>query len=247
MEGQPGQARVRNRRADDCAQAICLINGDQRATIQCAVAIAAIHRQRRRARRCPRWRRCRSRTGHQIVPDFQAVRQRSLVTRKGCGRSDGASLHAALFQAAIVYGHPVEHVKEALVLVERYLKVGCAGPAEIVRAPFDIERPVRRGAVGYTEDAFAGVTGVQVVLIRQKSCDQTWIWQRTGHAKIRVVAYKLQVPVGAHHPTVKSHPVKAHRERERDGAGAIVAMNAQIGHARSDRVPSRSSGEIGTW
>ncbi len=36
-----------------------------------------------------------------------------------------------------------------------------------MRAPFNVERPVRRGAGDHSKDAFARVTGVQVVLIRQ--------------------------------------------------------------------------------
>jgi hypothetical protein len=43
MEGNPAQARARNRRAHDGAGAICLIDGDQRARIH-AIAIAAVHR-----------------------------------------------------------------------------------------------------------------------------------------------------------------------------------------------------------
>ena len=35
-----------------------------------------------------------------------------------------------------------------------------------MRAPFDVERPVRRGAAGQSKDAFTRITGVQVVLIR---------------------------------------------------------------------------------
>jgi len=45
MEGKPAQARACNRRANECAAAIDLIDADQRAPIQCAVAIAALHRQ----------------------------------------------------------------------------------------------------------------------------------------------------------------------------------------------------------
>ena len=43
MEGNPGQAHARNRRADDCAGAICLIDDDQCAGIRSAIAIAAVH------------------------------------------------------------------------------------------------------------------------------------------------------------------------------------------------------------
>ncbi len=156
-------------------------------------------------------------------------------------------LHAAFFGAAVVHCRPIEDVKEALALIESYLKVSCACPAEIMRAPFHVERPVRRGAARQSKDAFAAVTGVQVILIRHDGCAQIRIGQRTGRAKICGIACKLHVAIGADHRAVKGRAVKAHREREGDGAGAIIAMNAQIVYARSDRVPSRGGGEIGAW
>ena len=51
MEGNPGQAHPSNRRADHCAAAICLINGYQRAAIQCTITITAIHGLDTRGRR----------------------------------------------------------------------------------------------------------------------------------------------------------------------------------------------------
>src|SRR5207249_6650797 len=128
-----------------------------------------------------------------------------------------------------VYCHPIEDVEEAwLVLIEGYLKVGCAAPAEIMRAPFNVEGPVRCGAADQRQDAYAGVPGVQIILIRDNGVAQIVIGQRTGPAQICRIAYKLQVPIEADYPTVKVRPVKAHRERKRDGAGAIITMNTQI-------------------
>jgi len=168
------------------------------------------------------------------------------MTREGGGRSGGALLHATLLQAAIVHCHSIEDVKEALALIQGDLKIGCAAPAEIMRAPFNVERPVRCGSARQSKDAFAGVTGVQVILIRYNGCSQIRIGQRTGRAQIICVACKLQVPIGADHPSVKGRPIKAHREWECDRAGAIIAMHAQIGNAGRDGVTGGSGGEIAT-
>lgn len=64
------------------------------------------------------------------------------MTRKG-GAEKGTGLNAAFFCGAIIGSHPINDIKEVLVLVEPHFEIGGAVPARISRTPFNVEHAVR--------------------------------------------------------------------------------------------------------
>ena len=68
----------------------------------------------------------------------------------------------------VAIGHcAVDHIEASLPLVQPQLKVGSAGPWEILGAPFDVENPIGRSARNRGEDPIATVYGVQILPIRE--------------------------------------------------------------------------------
>jgi hypothetical protein len=165
-------------------------------------------------------------------------------------------LDTAFFRAATVGSHRIEDVKEALgVLIEDHFKVGRAASAKITRTPFNVKLPVRSRTRGRGENAAAAgksravgyLSGGQVVLIREDGLAQIGIRQGTTCVRVKRVAGKLQIAIGADVRTSKGLPVKSDREWERDAGGAIVAMVACICGPRNDRARPSRRGIVAAW
>ena len=88
------------------------------------------------------------------ISDLQPIRENGCITGEGRGTRVGrASLHPAYFAATVVTCHPIEHVKEAwLVLIEARFEVGSARPWEILGAPLDVEGAIGRSTSHRGED-----------------------------------------------------------------------------------------------
>src|SRR4030095_14288118 len=138
MEGKPGQAHARNRRADNCAAAICLVDGDQRTPIQCAVAIAAVHRQGWRAgrRSCRCWRRCWTYPlGVALAASSRTADTVAEILRKG----GVVLLHPSCGRCVPVGQRAVDDIKATLSLIQPPLKVGTATSREVLRTPLNVK------------------------------------------------------------------------------------------------------------
>ena len=77
------------------------------------------------------------------------------------------SLHSRRCTEVAVRDCAVDHIEASLPLVQPQLKVGSAGPWEILGAPFDVENPIGRTARNRGEDPIATVYGVQILPIRE--------------------------------------------------------------------------------
>ena len=78
------------------------------------------------------------------------------------------SLHSRCRAEVAISHYAVDHIEATtLPLVQPQLKVGSAGPWEILGAPFDVENPVGRSARNRGEDPIATVYGVQILPIRE--------------------------------------------------------------------------------
>jgi len=112
------------------------------------------------------------------------------LTRERRGTGVGAaSLHAAYFRAAMVSRGLMKDVKGArIAFMELDCKVGCAAPAKITRAPFNVKVPVGRSPGDRSEHAAAAwesravgryLIRAQVVLVWEDSHLEIRIRQRT--------------------------------------------------------------------
>ena len=122
------------------------------------------------------------------------------------------------------------------------------------RVVVDVEDAVRRRASCDGEDttpigpggaAAQADIGSLVVLIRENGRVPTHIRQdQTAMAQTRLIAAKLQIPIGADERSGIARPVKADREWEVDSRGAIIAMAACVCSAGDDSVTGRSRRDI---
>ena len=118
----------------------------------------------------------------------------------------------------------------------------------------DVEDAVRRRAGCDSKDttpicpsgaAAQADIGAQVVLIRENGRVPTHIRQdQTAMAHTRLIAAKLQIPIGADERSGITRPVKADREWEVDSRGAIIAMTACVCSAGHDGVTGCSRRDI---
>src|SRR6476619_3647268 len=121
MEGNPSQSHARNRRADECAAAICLIDGDQRAAIYRAITITPVHGHAWRAS----WRRCgRRRWADSLDIALPAAGRATRAVAEVLSKGRVVLLHSSCC-ASVAIGHrAVDHIKATLALIQPQLVVG---------------------------------------------------------------------------------------------------------------------------
>ena len=234
MEGKPGQAHTGNGRTDNCTGAICLVDGDQRTPIQCAVAIAAVHRQGWRAGR-----RSGSRSRRRRCWTYPLG-----VALASCSRATGSVaevlsengvilLHSGCGTSVPVGESAVDDIEASLSLIQPQLEVGTPTPREVLRTPLYVEDAVGRCATYRGEDAEPAVDQIQIIPVWRDVVVVGEPRQTTvGEGRIR--GRELRVAVGRQINARKALIVQRVREWQRDGDHRVIPVIADVRRAGHD-------------
>jgi hypothetical protein len=138
-----------------------------------------------------------------------------------------------------VAGHQVvvniESTGERGSLVKDHLivEVGSRIARVVDIAPLDDERPVRSRAIGGVEHAAGGTRGQDRILVHPHRAYGVGsrAHRHTGDAEASVIDAEAQFTVRASQGGGVGGIINLDREREWDGEGAVVAVDAQAGGA----------------
>jgi hypothetical protein len=149
------------------------------------------------------------------------------------------SLHSRCGTGVAISDSAIDHIEAFLPLIQPQLEVGIATPREVLRAPLDVEDPVRRRATSRSEDSKPTVYQVQVVPVRVDRVIVAVPRQATV-SKGGVRGFELGIAVGRQIDAGESLVVQRVTEGKHDVSYGIIPVITDVRCAWHDAAANLS-------